>query len=116
MVQRTVAQIIRPHLCPAWRQAGSMACPAGGSSLDLIRAFAECGIPFILTRTEAGAAMAAAASAETAGLGVVITTQGPGTACAVNGIAHASLDRCPVHHDQRWLDAGAAAFRHAPGL
>jgi acetolactate synthase I/II/III large subunit len=96
MAQRSVAQIIA-RVC-AWHGVKrAYGVPGGGSSLDLIRAFAERGIEFVLMRTEAGAAMAAAASAEAGGhLGVVIATQGPGTASAANGIAHASLDRCPV--------------------
>ena len=96
MAQRTVAQVVA-RICEKHGVTRVFGLPGGGSSLDLIRAFAERDIPFTLARTEAGAAMAAAASAEgPAGLAVVITTQGPGTASAVNGIAHASLDRCPV--------------------
>jgi acetolactate synthase-1/2/3 large subunit len=96
MAERTVAQIIA-RICARNGVRAVFGVPGGGSSLDLIRAFAERDIDFILTRTEAGAAMGAAASAEATGaIGVVITTQGPGTASAVNGIAHASLDRCPV--------------------
>jgi acetolactate synthase-1/2/3 large subunit len=71
--------------------------PGGGSSLDLIRAFAAIGVPFILARSETAAAIMAAADAEASGsIGVVIATQGPGTASATNGIAHAHLDRAPV--------------------
>ena len=96
MAQSTVAQLVA-RICAKHGVTRVFGLPGGGSSLDLIRAFAERDIPFTLTRTEAGAAMAAAASAEgAAGLAVVITTQGPGTACAVNGVAHASLDRCPL--------------------
>ena len=96
MAQRTVAQIVA-RICERYGVRRAFGLPGGGSSLDLMRAFAEYGIPFTLTRTEAGAVMAAAASAESCGgIGVAITTQGPGTASAVNGIAHASLDRCPV--------------------
>lgn len=71
--------------------------PGGGSSLDLIEAFARCGIDFVLCRTETGAILAAAADAEIRnGFGVAIATQGPGAASAMNGLAHASLDRAPV--------------------
>ncbi len=71
--------------------------PGGGSSLDLIEAARVAGIPFVLTRHECSAAFMAAATAELDGsIGVAITTKGPGTANAVNGAAHASLDRCPV--------------------
>jgi acetolactate synthase-1/2/3 large subunit len=96
MAQRTVAQVVA-RICEKHGVTRVFGLPGGGSCLDLIRAFAERDIPFTLARTETGAAMAAAASAEgPASLAVVITTQGPGTASAVNGIAHASLDRCPV--------------------
>ena len=71
--------------------------PGGGSSLDIIQAAAEKGIDFVLTRTESAAVMMAAATAEVSGkLGVALTTKGPGTASAVNGVAYASLDRSPV--------------------
>lgn len=96
MVQRTVAQIVA-RVCAKHGVTHAFGVPGGGGSLDLIHAFAQHGITFVLTRTEAGATMAAAASAEARGVpGVAIVTQGPGTASAVNGIAHASLDRCPV--------------------
>src|SRR5260221_8872674 len=88
VAQRTVAEIIA-RVCARHGVMRAYGVLGGGSSLDLIGAFAECGIMFTLTRTEAGAAMAAAASAEASEApGVVITTQGPGTASAVNGIAH----------------------------
>lgn len=96
MVQRTTAQAIA-CICERHGTKRVFGVPGGGSSLDLIRAFAERGIPYVLTRTETGAALMAAATAEaTGGLGVAITTQGPGTASAINGLAHAHLDRCPV--------------------
>ncbi|HEX4366152.1 MAG TPA: thiamine pyrophosphate-dependent enzyme [Rhodopila sp.] len=96
MAQRTVAQIVA-RVCANHGVRRAYGVPGGGSSLDLIAAFAERDITFTLMRTEAGAAMAAAASAEAGdAFGVVIATQGPGTASVVNGIAHASLDRCKV--------------------
>lgn len=71
--------------------------PGGGSSLDVIEAAAAAGIDFVLTRTESAAVMMAAVTAEISGrLGVALMTKGPGTANAVNGVAHASLDRAPV--------------------
>jgi acetolactate synthase-1/2/3 large subunit len=71
--------------------------PGGGCSLDLIAAFGKVGIQYVLARTEAAATIMAAATAEaTATFGVVMTTQGPGVASAVNGVAQASLDRAPV--------------------
>jgi acetolactate synthase-1/2/3 large subunit len=71
--------------------------PGGGSSLDVIDAAADAGIEFVLTRTESAAVMMAAVTAELSGsLGVAMTTKGPGTASATNGVAYASLDRSPV--------------------
>jgi acetolactate synthase-1/2/3 large subunit len=71
--------------------------PGGGSSLDIIDAAADAGIEFVLTRTESAAVMMAAVTAELNGtLGVALTTKGPGTASATNGVAYASLDRSPV--------------------
>ena len=71
--------------------------PGGGSSLDLIDAAAARGIDFILARREDAAVMMAAATAELSGApGVALTTKGPGTASAANGVAHASLDRAPL--------------------
>lgn len=71
--------------------------PGGGSSLDIIQAFAALDVPFVLGHTEAAAGMMAAAEAEVSGqLSIVVTTQGPGTASVANAIAQASLDRAPV--------------------
>jgi acetolactate synthase-1/2/3 large subunit len=71
--------------------------PGGGSSLDLIAECALQGIVFHLAKREDSAVMMAAVTAELTGLpGVVLTTKGPGTANAVNGVAYASLDRAPV--------------------
>ena len=71
--------------------------PGGGSSLDIIQAAADRGIEFVLTRTESAAVMMAAATAELSQtLGVALTTKGPGSANAANGVAYASLDRAPV--------------------
>lgn len=85
--------------------------PGGGSSLDLIRAFAESNIQFVLTHSETAATMMAAAYAELGGgIGVAITTQGPGTASAANGVAHASLDRAPIFLISDGWTAKQAAF------
>lgn len=71
--------------------------PGGSSSLDLLEAFGEYGIEFVLTHTETAAAIMAAVTAELSGApGVVLTGVGPGAASAVNGIAYASLERAPV--------------------
>ena len=96
MTARTVAE----HLAAAFARHGVrriFGVPGGGSSLDVIEAAARLGIDFILTRDETAAVMMAAATAELTGaIGVALTTKGPGTANAVNGIAYAALDRAPV--------------------
>lgn len=71
--------------------------PGGGSSLDLIAAAEALGMTFVLARAENAAVMMAASDAEVTGApGLALTTKGPGLAQAMNGIAHAALDRAPV--------------------
>lgn len=70
--------------------------PGGGSSLDIIEAASRKDIGFVLCRTESAAVMMAAATAELSGtVGVAVSTKGPGTASAVNGMAYCALDRLP---------------------
>lgn len=96
MPRRTVADVI----ARVFRSHGLnrvFGVPGGGCSLDLIAAFEKVGIRYVLARTETAATIMAAATAEATGtFGVVMTTQGPGLASAVNGVAQASLDRAPV--------------------
>ncbi len=84
----------------ALKQAGARAMfgvPGGGSSLDLMAAAKAAGIAFHLARTETGAAIMAGAMAElTRAPCALLTTRGPGVACAANGLANASLERAPV--------------------
>jgi acetolactate synthase-1/2/3 large subunit len=69
----------------------------GGGSLDLISAANGAGLPFVLTSTETGGALAALAQAEILDRpGACLTTLGPGAASAVNGLACAHLDRAPL--------------------
>jgi acetolactate synthase-1/2/3 large subunit len=71
--------------------------PGGGGNLDLIQAAGRAGLPFVLTTTETGSAIAAIAQAEITGApGACITTLGPGAASVVNGIVCAKLDRVPL--------------------
>src|SRR5262245_60360534 len=71
--------------------------PGGSGNLDLIDAATRKGLPFVLTSTETGGAIAAIAQAEVAGApGACLTTLGPGAASVVNGVACACLDRAPV--------------------
>src|SRR5690242_4046405 len=71
--------------------------PGGGPNLDVVGAAEAAGIRFILAHGEMAAAIMAATSADLTGApGAVVVTRGPGLASAVNGIAHAALDRLPV--------------------
>ncbi len=71
--------------------------PGGGPNLDVIGAAEASGMPFILTHGESAATMMAATYADLTGApGAAVVTRGPGLASAVNGIAHAALDRLPL--------------------
>jgi len=71
--------------------------PGGGGNLDLIAAAGRAGLPFVLTSTETGGAIAALAQAEVTGAtGACLTTLGPGAASVVNGVACAFLERAPI--------------------
>jgi acetolactate synthase-1/2/3 large subunit len=82
------------------REAGVQALfgvPGGGSNLDLIDAAGRARLPFVLTATETGGALAAMAQAEiTSQPGACLTTLGPGAASVINGVACAFLDRAPL--------------------
>lgn len=109
----TVAEVIVARLAAAG--VGTLfGVPGGGSNLDLVEAARRAGLPFVLTATENGAAIAAQAQAElTGGLGACLTTLGPGAASATNGVACALLERAPiaVFTDSPGLDAHGA-FQH----
>jgi acetolactate synthase I/II/III large subunit len=71
--------------------------PGGGPNLDVVGAAADAGLRFVLAHGETAAAIMAAACADLTGApGAVVVTRGPGLASAVNGIAHAALDRLPL--------------------
>ncbi len=71
--------------------------PGGGPNLDVVGAAAAAGMRFVLARGETAATIMAATCADLTGTpGAVVVTRGPGLASAVNGIAHAALDRLPV--------------------
>ena len=71
--------------------------PGGGPNLDVVGAAAAAGLRFVLAHTETAAVIMAASYADLTGLpGAAVVTRGPGLASAVNGIAHAALDRLPV--------------------
>ncbi|MGH3161177.1 MAG: thiamine pyrophosphate-binding protein, partial [Streptosporangiaceae bacterium] len=71
--------------------------PGGGPNLDVVGAAEAAGLRFVLAHGETAATIMAATSADLTGApGAVLVTRGPGLASAVNGIAHAVLDRLPV--------------------
>jgi acetolactate synthase-1/2/3 large subunit len=71
--------------------------PGGGPNLDVIGAAEAAGLRFVLAHCETAATIMAATSADLTGApGAVVVTRGPGLTSAVNGIAHAALDRLPV--------------------
>ena len=71
--------------------------PGGGPNLDVVGAAAMAGLRFVLAHTETAAVIMAATYADLTGRpGAAVVTRGPGLASAVNGIAHAALDRLPV--------------------
>jgi len=71
--------------------------PGGGPNLDVVGAAEAAGMRFVLAHGETAATIMAATSADLTGApGAVVVTRGPGLASAVNGIAHAALDRLPV--------------------
>src|SRR5206468_1405007 len=64
---------------------------------DVVGAAEAAGLRFVLAHGETAATIMAATSADLTGVpGAVVVTRGPGLASAVNGIAHAALDRLPV--------------------
>ena len=71
--------------------------PGGGPNLDMVGAAADAGLRFVLAHGETAATIMAATCADLTGApGAVVVTRGPGLASAVNGIAHAALDRLPL--------------------
>jgi acetolactate synthase I/II/III large subunit len=71
--------------------------PGGGPNLDVVGAGEAAGVRFVLTHSESAAVIMAATRADLTGVpGAAVVTRGPGLASAVNGIAHAALDRLPV--------------------
>jgi acetolactate synthase I/II/III large subunit len=93
---RAVSELIVGRLAEAGTRA-LFGVPGGGTNLDLIEAAGGAGLPFVLTATESGGALAAMAQAELTGhLGACLTTLGPGASSVTNGVACAYLDRAPL--------------------
>ena len=87
--------------------------PGGGGNLDLIEAAGRADLPFVLTATETGSALAALAQAEITGApGACLTALGPGAASVVNGVACAMLDRAPMLVVTDSHPADGSAFEH----
>jgi acetolactate synthase-1/2/3 large subunit len=71
--------------------------PGGGGNLEMVGAFERSGGRFVLAHAETASALMAATYGEITGRpGVCVVTRGPGAASAVNGVAHALLDRAPM--------------------
>jgi acetolactate synthase-1/2/3 large subunit len=69
----------------------------GGENVEMLDAVRQRGIDFVLVRNESSAVFMADAHARlTGGIGVALTTLGPGATNVYAGIAHAFLDRAPV--------------------
>ncbi len=87
--------------------------PGGGPNLDVVGAAATAGLHFVLAHGETAAVIMAATYAGLTGTpGAVLVTRGPGLASAVNGIAHAALDRLPVVVIADTVPAGASRVSH----
>jgi acetolactate synthase I/II/III large subunit len=107
---------VADYLIDRLRAAGAQAIfglPGGGGNLDLIDAAGRADLPFVLTTTETGSAIAAMAQAEITGApGACLTTLGPGAASVVNGVACAHLDRAPLLVITDSYASSGAAFAH----
>ena len=88
--------------------------PGGGGNLDLIEAAGRGGLPFVLTTTETGGAIAAIAQSEVTGRpGACLTTLGPGAASVVNGVACAYLERAPIFvFTDNYASSDIGTFEH----
>jgi acetolactate synthase-1/2/3 large subunit len=93
--RRAAAEIVGA-LCQAGTQL-VFGVPGGGPNLEVVGAAAQAGLQFVLAHSETAAAIMAATCADLTGVpGAVLVTRGPGLASAINGIAHATLDRLPL--------------------
>jgi acetolactate synthase-1/2/3 large subunit len=110
MATTTVANVLVEGL----RRMGTprvFGVPGGGSSLDLMDAARDAGLPFVLTHGETAACIMAAVTGELVGApGAALAGLGPGAASAVNGVAHAWLDRSPMLLFTDRHPAGALAY------
>jgi acetolactate synthase-1/2/3 large subunit len=108
---------LRDYIVSRLQQAGVRALfgvPGGGGNLDLVDAAERAGLPFVLTATETGGALAAIAQFEvTQQPGACLTTLGPGAASVANGVACAFLDRASILvFTDCHASASAGAYEH----
>ena len=69
----------------------------GGENVEALDALRKRGIDFLLVANESSACFMAATEARlTGGIGLALTTLGPGATNACAGLAHAWLDRAPI--------------------
>jgi acetolactate synthase I/II/III large subunit len=98
--EATASRAVAAAIAGALSEAGTrlvFGVPGGGPNLDVVGAAADAGLRFVLAHGETAAAIMAAACGDLTGSpGAVVVTRGPGLASAVNGIAHAALDRLPL--------------------
>jgi len=99
-LEASTAPAAAESIVAALVQAGTrlmFGVPGGGPNLDVVGAAEAAGLRFVLAHGETAATIMAATSADLTGTpGAVVVTRGPGLASAVNGIAHAALDRLPL--------------------
>src|SRR5215472_2027128 len=99
-LEASTAPAAAEAIVAALAQAGTrlmFGVPGGGPNLDVVGAAEAAGLRFVLAHGETAATIMAATCADLTGApGAVVVTRGPGLASAVNGIAHAALDRRPL--------------------
>lgn len=95
MATRTVAEVVAAKLHAAGvRRVFGL---PGGETVELLDALRRVGIDFVLVANESSALFMADAQIRLeGGVGVCLTTLGPGATNAVMGCAHAYLDRAPI--------------------
>src|SRR5262245_46602460 len=106
----TVAQLVVDGLRRA-EVARIFGVPGGGSSLDVLEAAREQGLPFVLCHQEWAACIMAAVTGELTGRpGAALSTLGPGVTASATGLAHAYLDRSPMIYISDRHPAGVLEF------
>ena len=100
VAEQTTELRVAREVAAAFKDAGIpylFGIPGGGSSIDLIEACRDVGIPFVLTQHETTAALMAVVSGELTGsCGASISIMAPGAANLTAGAAYAFLERHPL--------------------